>query len=817
MNAPFFHLAVALLAGILLSSPATPLSVRVAAGLLAGGHLLYLFLDPRARRTGWMASAALAAGLLLPHVRMPWHAEPVPLSSDRVDLVARVDTPLDRGRSTDHVFLRLEKIERAEKNVPVAGRARLTLYWTGADLKYGDRVRVSGVRLHRPKGFGNPGSFDYETYLAARGIVAVGGVSRPAQLALLERGTGSPLLSWLYSVRERLLGAIQSGLPPREAAVLSALLYGERRTVPSNTQSDFYISGTGHLLAISGLHVGFVVLFLFGSLRWGARRVPRGICVRLPAFLTPDRLAALGAIPLLLAYMILAGARVTTVRATIMVVSYLLARFLQRDRDHFNTLGLAALLILLWDSRFLFDVGFQLSFVAVLVILVTARTFVPKDKLRDFIRVTVLVSLAMIPILAFHFHRVSLYGVAANLALIPVASILVPAGLVASVLGAAIPSLSSLLFFPVQYLALLLVEGARWFAVLPKSALRIPPPTPLMLLALYGPAAAWLLLRRHRNWTRLAVGASLAVLGVSVLWTSLGPVRSAHRGELEMIFLDVGDADATFVRLPDGRTLLVDAAGKLSETFDVGEAVVVPYLEKHWVRRLDYVLLTHPERNHAGGAPAVFQALSVGELWESGLPSANPLRARVLRAAEERGVPVRRLRRGATIPGRGYRIEVLHPLPQARTARRRPDNDQSVVLRLTHGKVRVLLTGDLERKGERVLIRSGQDLRAEVLRVPHHGSSTSSSPALLREVRPRAAVISAGRPWMGHPSRAVLSRYEGLGTAVFRTDWDGAVRVWSDGETYRVESTLRPRRSLHARAAEIPPAQAAAGVSARLH
>ncbi len=423
---------------------------------------------------------------------------------------------------------------------------------------------------------------------------------------------------------------------------------------------------------------------------------------------------------------------------------------------------------------------------------------------------TVWVSVAMIPIVASHFHRVGLYAIAANLALIPVTSLVVPSGLAASVLGSAIPWAADALFYPVHLLLLLLTHGAQWIAALPHATIRVLPPSPMMLIALYSAAAAWILLDRRKVLTRAGIGACAVVFGVSLTWNLLERSRAAKQGELEIFFLDVGDADATFVRLPDGRTLLVDAAGRFSESFDVGKAVVVPFLETQWIRRLDYALLTHPERDHAGGLLAVLGSMSVGQLWESGLRSTNPLRGRVLLAAAARAVPLHRLRRGAKISGRGYRIEVLHPSPERKTVGYRRDNDHSVVLRIVHGKVRILLASDLERRGERELLRSGENLRAEVLRVPHHGSRTSSSWPFLRRVRPRAAVISAGRPWRGHPSRKVISRYRRMGAKVFRTDLDGAVRMWSDGKTYRLESTRRPGRRFEAKGEGMAPTRVAA-------
>ena len=803
MTTPFFHMALGLLTGILLTSAQSPLPVKIVwAALMVGCYALHL--QPRDNRLFARTTlTTFGIGVILHLLNLGFGGGnaglPESLRSQRLTLYGTIDAPVEGNRKTDRLYLALNRAEWRGRSVPLSGRARLTVYQKGVSVQYGDRVRIRNVRLHHPRGFQNPGSFDYETYLAVRGIVAVGAVSRLSQIATLKGGALS-LRSELYDFRKRLIQTVRAGLPAPESQVLNAILFGERRDIPSEIRSAFRDSGAGHLLAISGLHVGFVAVFLHQVLFWTVQWIPRRIRVSLPAFLIPARAATLGVLPLVLAYMVIAGARVSTVRATVMVGAYLVARFLQRERNHFNTLGLAAILILLWDPRFLFDTGFQLSFVAVLVILACLREFNQGNRIQDFLRITVLVSTAMIPILAFHFHRVSLYGIAANVALIPLASLLVPAGLTASLLGTLSPPAAKIFFFPVHLLMVPLMETARWFADLPQAVFRVRPPTPLMLLALYSLGAAWVGLRaRGRSWW-VAAAAPLALFVGATLWNAYATSNLKERDSLRITFLDVGDADATFVRLPDGRNFLVDAAGKLSDSFDVGEAVVLPYLEKQWIRKLDYALLTHPERDHAGGLIPILKTMPVGQLWESGLLSSNSLRLRVLQTAKEREVQIRAVRRGARLFGRGFRIEVLHPHPLRKYAGFRQDNDQSVVLRIVHGKMRILLAADLEKRGERELVRSGQDLSAEIVRVPHHGSRTSSSNAFLRRVRPRVAVISAGRPWRGHPSPRVIRRYADWSARIFRTDRDGAIHLRSDGETYLVSGTRPSAHRFEARA-----------------
>ncbi|MDP7384662.1 MAG: ComEC/Rec2 family competence protein, partial [Nitrospinota bacterium] len=235
MIAPLFHAAIGLATGILVMSPRTPLSLTVAWCALAGASLLSLFSDPKHRRAARTGAAAFAAGLCLHPLQTQWETKlellPENLRSRRGTLYGRVDRPIERGRRSERIFLRMEKIETPGGAIPIRSRARLTFYSRGLAVRYGDRVRVDNVRLHHPKGFGNPGSFDYEAYLAVRGIAAVGGVSRISRLTVLERGGGSRVLSALYGARERLLKTVRSALPPPGSHVLGALLYGERRAV----------------------------------------------------------------------------------------------------------------------------------------------------------------------------------------------------------------------------------------------------------------------------------------------------------------------------------------------------------------------------------------------------------------------------------------------------------------------------------------------------------------------------------------------------------------------------------------------------------
>ncbi len=261
----------------------------------------------------------------------------------------------------------------------------------------------------------------------------------------------------------------------------------------------------------------------------------------------------------------------------------------------------------------------------------------------------------------------------------------------------------------------------------------------------------------------------------------------------------MGDADSIFIHFPNGQTMLVDAGGLPGGSFNVGNAVVAPFLRSQGVRRLDYLVLTHSHQDHAGGLTSILRQFEVGEFWDSGIPSDSRAHLEALAEVRRQGIRHRTVRQGDILRGATYRLEVLHPLkdPPGSNSRTYPlsPNDSSLVLRILHGKVKILLTGDLERAGERALLQSGEPLEPQILKIPHHGGRTSSSWEFLSRVSPEVAVLSAGRPWIGHPSLFVLSRYQEIGSSLFRTDEDGAVELFSDGESYRVRSHLRGERT----------------------
>jgi competence protein ComEC len=719
----------------------------------------------------------------------------------------------------DGVVLEREEVERAAVDLRVRGWLRtanssaapvhavfLARCPAGLDpaIRYGTRVRVEGT-LRQPTPARNPHGFDAAAYLARRDVEAMIQVRRPTAVAALGQG-GLAGVRVLHRLRARLVSLFDTYLPAPDNALLAGLLFGARRDIPDDVAEQFRDGGVSHVLVVSGANFALLAGVVFVGLR----------VVRLPF-----RAVYLGTLLVSGLFAALVGFQPPVVRAGLLIALYLVARLLERDADLPNLLALSALLILLWRPPALHDIGFQLSFGATagLVYFVPRWNFAldQRTALRrrmgegpalyramfhavhwcvQTLLATAAATLVVAPIVAYHFQKFYWAGFLANIPVLALVGAISVGGLIAAVAGLVWMPAGE--FFAgglwVGFRALLPV--VRFFADLPYAVVPVSRPN-VAELALY---VLIVLALTHIGWLRDRPARSVLVgvgAAACVAWSgALQPLSSL----LQVTFLDVGQGDATFLRMPDGRALLVDA-GSASGGFDNGERVVVPHAVAERAARLDWVLQTHPDNDHAGGIPAVVRALPVGEvLGVPREPLSAPSDARLRRALRERRVRADfgfgRVLHATTVGGRPLRVEVLHPrFPKDADLEDANTNNDSLVTAVEYGDVRILLPGDIEEEAERELVarhRAGAlRLHADVLLVPHHGSESSSTAAFVDAVGPRLAVISVGRrnPY-GLPSGEVVRRYAAAGARVLRTDRHGAVTVWSDGRRCWVRTAL---------------------------
>jgi competence protein ComEC len=697
---------------------------------------------------------------------------------------------------------------------PVSGRVRITAVDFEPAVHAGDDVRIHRIRLRRPGGFRNPGAFDYGRYLARRGIYATGTIGKAERLEVVQRAPGG-FWAAISRLKADLAAHIGRTLAEPAAAITQEMVLGVRGGQAPEVREAFAASGTAHLLSVSGLHVGFVYATMFAALRFCLVQLRFRLLGPWSGGPRPSKLAAAGSLLAVVGYAALVGANFPTIRATLMIATYVLAYLLDRDGDPFQTAALAALLILALSPLALFDIGFQLSFAGVLAILYAHRLLHPptaaaprwdegppslaarvKARLRDAVFIAAFASLGTAPLIVYYFQRLPLVAPLANIVVLPLASVAVPFALVAAFAAQIVPALGEILLSCAGMLMTWMYAVIRACAELPLAAPRLGAVSlPLVVLA-YGVLLLAPYSRAHR-WARWGVVGGAVLGGLWFSWPWLFP---DGRGRLQVTFLDVGQGEASFVRFPHGATMLIDGGGSYRDDFDIGARVVAPFLWYQRVRGLDYAVATHPHPDHAKGLRYIVQSFRLRQFWDNGAPLQSAWYREIREAALQRGVYRDVVAEGftsATIDG--VRLELLHPTaafrPQGerrpRSQEDRDENNRSLVLKLTYGAVSVLFPGDIEREAEDFLLHTGRDVQATILKAPHHGSHTSSSEAFLRAVGPSVVMFSVQRDnRFGHPNPAVLARYEALGARVFRTDEHGAITVRTDGRSVWIEPAI---------------------------
>ena len=430
-------------------------------------------------------------------------------------------------------------------------------------------------------------------------------------------------------------------------------------------------------------------------------------------------------------------------------------------------------------------------------------------RLWEIVLLSLVIQWGMMPLLARDFHRVSLAGPLSNIPAVILTGIIVPLGFFTLVVTFIWARLAAALAKALGFCTGLLLATVEWFSRLPRVSWRIPGP-PIWLVILFFVALVFLAaaataaaaLRRSRTARRqlsppiaFAEWASAIVLaGLTILVASHPFAPSIERGKLEVSVLDVGQGDSIFAAFPDGRTMLIDGGGLAGSEWiggsrsgtDVGEEVVSPYLWSRGLKRLDVVALTHGDHDHMDGLHAVLANFKVGELW-IGRDEDRPAFRSLLEEARSRGVPIVHRNLGDNSDWNGAQVDVLWPPGQEPPAKLA--NNNSLVLRLSDGQVHFLLVGDIEQRTEENLVEERIPLGADFLKVPHHGSKTSSTSAFLTAVAPRVAAVSVGEsnPF-GHPAVSTVERYQESGTRLLRTDRDGAITAITDGTTLSVQT-----------------------------
>jgi len=838
---PFIPVLLSLIGGILLGVhlpgmrlPALILSIASAAGVVA---------CMVRRKSSRLLPLALFLGIGYLSIQ-PWSEPRFPdqhivhiTDGPKSNIVGRVHSRPQRLARRTRLILRVQKVQRpvdGRTSRPVSGLLRVAIAGDDVDIDRGDTIEFAG-RIRSIRNFNNPGAFDFRRHMAFQKVWATA-YSSADKVRVWNRAASSETESRLDAVRNRVEALIDRSREGSHRDILRALILGDRDRIPPALRDAFYRSGVGHLLAISGLHIGIVAGTAFITLVAIASRFE---ILLWNAWV--KKAAAIGAFIPALLYALLAGMSPSTQRALAMVGVFLLTFLLEREQDSINTLAVAALLILLFHPPALYSISFQLSFAAVFFIIFGLSRFQQATggppappgrrlgrKLLRFFTVTLAATLGTLPLVMTLFQQVSLIGVFTNCIFVPLIGFgIVPLALLSVSFLWVCPPVAAWGIQLAGWLLGLAVEGIEFFAALPIAAVDTFVPSLfetvcyyLLLgagLAIIQPSRGDQNMRGPARPKRVAAASgekkSRALLSygmrtgsrwavVAVVLAIMGGLADAgywiHRrffgSDLRATIIDVGQGSAALLELPRGSCVLADGGGfSDNAVFDVGARVLAPLLRRRKILTVDTLILSHPNSDHLNGLIYIADRFGVKQIWTNGEKRNTLGYRRLQEVLDRRGIrqiPYARLPRESLIAG--TRIQVLYPPIDFQKKNKeqpwRKMNANSLVFKVGLDSVSFLFAGDITARAEKEMVAlAGSRLNATVLIVPHHGSRTSSTAEFIESVRPQIGVVSCG--WQnrfGFPHPEVLQRYRQRQVRIYQTDLDGAVELTTDGRQLEV-------------------------------
>ena len=705
----------------------------------------------------------------------------------------------------DHSVYRLqaEVVETSSGRSAITGTLLVKIYYYGDSEReyywFGERLRLRGT-IVEPQGQRNPGGFDYRFYLQSEGIDALI-YPKQAQVESLGSGTAGLLAGSALKLRSAMVSAIDKALPTPSSELLTAILFGQRHSLPERVAENFKRSGTGHLMAVSGLHVGLVAAMVLGIWR---RLKLQG---RLPLLL---------AIIVVLGYAYLTGMRPSALRAALMVSTALVALLLDREYDLPSAVAFAALVTLFYNPLLLFTVGFQLSYASTLVLVYAYR---PLEHLLGYLRfprllipvlaVTIAAQIGVLPLCIYYFHYLPAGALIFNLLLLPVIAFVVGFGLAGALLSLLLPLPGEIVLWAVRPLLELMIY-ITGFSSLPGFYIALNPPGMLTIIVYYSLLILTLIIYYQREsflmtknglpvlipGKRLIIRIAvfmIALFALTIIWSGiLFPAKQ----ELKVTYIDVGQGASALIETPCGKVILIDAGGEAAyrgEPGAVGERIVLPLLRVENIRKIDLAIITHPHEDHFGGFIPLIETIVVDTMLVSPVPGSSVYYTDLLDRAAFLGVDIHKASAGQVWScGPDLLLELIYPHENTFNGTSDDLNNSSIVCRLRYGSMSFLFTGDIEDFAVVDLFRRNADLTAAVLQVPHHGGYLKAMPDLIEAVAPSIAVIQVGTNSFGHPHSDVLDALDGAGVTVYRNDQHGAIIVKTDGSDFQITNIAQP-------------------------
>lgn len=669
---------------------------------------------------------------------------------------------LKRNPKTD---LNEFRIEEAERNINLDKRP---------EINAGDRVSMYG-KLSVPFEERNPGEFSYKKYLFLNNIYKTFTITGYDNIEIISRDNINYFEGKIiYPARKFASENIDKYIGGNEGAFLKGLVTGERTNISRKTKEDFVKTGVMHIIAVSGLNVAYIILSLTLVLSlFRIPKIPKTIIIIL----------------ILIYYCFFTGAPASIIRATVMGSLLLISGVMQRKANFYNVIGISVLIILLFESKQLFDPGFILSFTAVLSMVIfyekldemfLQKILNLKTRYKKFIYLIVsviFVSLAAqigtLPITSHYFEKISFISLISNAIIVPLSNLSLAIGFFQIIIAIFWDFLSSVIGGVNYYLLKFQLETIGFLASIEPGYISFYKFNTVNTIGYF--VLLFLIFTLKKGNLKFRIVTIIFTIAVLI------SLNLDYNNNLRITFLYVGQGDCTLLETPDGSNILIDC-GMKDFKYNSGENIV-PYLKRRGISKIDLLILTHLHYDHIGGIEYILNNFDVKTIADNGSNANNSLLSKMDKFITEKRIPKEKFYRGDYIEGYGnLRLFFLHP--EREDTLRKSEHSKSIVLKLKYGETEVLFLSDLNYEGEGVITNTYKDfLKSDILKISHHGSKNATSIPFLVKCMPKYTVISCGKDNIfGHPSELVLTKLGIIKSEVLRTDKDGAIIFESDGK-----------------------------------
>lgn len=617
-------------------------------------------------------------------------------------------------------------------------------------MKYGDSLYIEG-EFKQPEEARNYKGYNYKQYLKTKKII---GTVELEKAKILKSSNGS----FIHNIQKYIKDTINGTLTDEEGNLLLAILLGDKDKLSEDIQESFKTSNLSHMLAVSGAHVSYIIL---------------GLTYVLQNSIIGKKNGKIVCIFFLLVFMAITNFTPSVTRACIMAVLTLFSGIIYRKSDVYTNISVAALITLIFNPYSLLDLGFQLSYGGTIGIIIFIKRIQEKksnSKVINYIKQMALVSIyaniIIIPIMMYHFNTVSFTFIISNIMASPILGIIVITGFLFIIASITVKPLTRLIAIFIKPILSILIKISQICSKLPFSNILVVTPYMFNVISYYA-IILYCIKSKKNNKCKIIICLLIVLILINFI-IYIFPQK------LRIFFIDVGQGDSTLIITPDKKTVLIDGGG--SDSFDVGEKVLLPYLLDRRILKVDYVLISHFDTDHATGVAQILGKIDVSSIILTRQLEENDIYRHILSIAKEKKIKLIYVKEGDVLKIGGIKISIIHP--ENKLMINNPMNNNSIVCKVEYNSFSMLLTGDIEMEAEELILRKNINLKADVLKVAHHGSKTSTTGEFLKAINPKVALIGVGKNNnFGHPSNEVIQRLKENGTRIYRTDENGEISI----------------------------------------